>query len=102
MCLCVRAVEDILFLNRERACVCAIDVIVTDVTGGLASLFFHLVLLSYVHLDFVHQKFHRNVFVWMDKWHGLEETELERLLAKTIETLSSSRQTSGLRGFAME
>lgn len=50
----------------------------------------------------IFEQFHRSVFLWIDKWHGMSDKELESLTAATIEELSSRRQTPGVRGFEME
>jgi len=50
----------------------------------------------------VFEKFHRSVFLWIDKWHGMSKDELDKMTAKTIEELSSRRQSPGVRGIEME
>jgi len=48
------------------------------------------------------QRFHTDIFCWMDKWRGLTEEDLESLMAKTIEELKSRRNSPLVRGTGME
>lgn len=48
------------------------------------------------------ERFHRSMFLWIDKWHGKSFEELEVLTKKTIEDLNSRRESAGIRGSGME